>query len=366
MALKCRRKREATRTRNDVVPANAKEASQISKEPYMDLKGTQKIAVLMLALGDKFTSDIFKRMDRHEITAISKAIVELDPVPRETVEAVLREFHTALSEGLEMVAGGQDEVKRLLLANLDSETAKYVMDSLNLEIGPVPFRELERVSPRILAQLLRSEHPQTLALILGHMKPDQAANMLTLLPAGVRTEILMRLAHLESVPEDMLIEVDRVLQSQLIAMGGKEGKKVGGVQAVAEILNQGDSATEEEVIAEIEEESAQMAEDIRNLMFVFEDCKSLDDRSMRELLKEVSNDDLTLALRGSSDDLKNSFFKNMSERAGNMIREELEFMGPARLSEVEAAQQNIVKVVRRLEQSGKITVSHGGGGDVLV
>lgn len=332
----------------------------------MDLKGTQKTAVLLLALGDKFTADVFKRIDRHEIMAISRAIVELDPVPKETVEAVLREFHTSLVSGLDVVSGGQDEAKRLLSANLDSETAKYVMDALNLEVGPVPFRELERVSPRLLAQLLRSEHPQTLALILGHMKPDQAANMLTMLPAGVRSEVLMRLAKLESVPEDMLLEVDRVLQSQLIAMGGKEGKKVGGAQSVAEILNQVDRATEEEVMAEIEEESTQLAEDIRNLMFVFEDTKLLDDRGMRELLKEVSNDDLTLALRGSSDELKERFFGNMSERAGNMIREELEFMGPARLSEVEAAQQNIVKVVRRLEGTGKIIINRGGSSDVLV
>ncbi len=331
----------------------------------MELKGTQKIAVLLLALGDKFTSDVFKRMDRHEITSISKAIVDLEPVAKENVEAILREFHAALVAGMDVVAGGQNEVRRLLSANLDSETAKYVMDALNLEAGPVPFRELERVSPKLLAQLLRSEHPQTLALILGHLKPDQAANMLTMLPAGVRAEVLMRLARLESVPEDMLLEVDRVLQSQLIAMGGKEGKKVGGVQSVAEILNQVDRATEEEVISEIEEESAQMAEDIRNLMFVFEDCRLLDDRGMRELLKEVSNEDLTLALRGSSDSLKEIFFKNMSERAGNMIREELEFMGPARLSDVETAQQNIVKVVRRLEGSGKLVINRGGS-DALI
>jgi flagellar motor switch protein FliG len=305
-------------------------------------------------------------MDRHEITAISKAIVELEPVPKEVVEEILREFHGALVAGMDVVAGGQDEVIRLLTNNLDSETAKYVMDALNLESGPVPFRELEGVSPRLLAQLLRSEHPQTLALVLGHLKPDQAANMLTMLPAGVRAEVLMRLARLESVPEDMLMEVDRVLQSQLIAMGGKEGKKVGGVPSVAEILNQVDRATEEEVLSDIEEESTQMAEDIRNLMFVFEDCKLLDDRGMREVLKEVSNDDLTLAMRGASEDLKERFFKNMSERAGQMIKEELEYMGPARLSEVEAAQQNIVKVVRRLENSGKIMISRGGGGDVLV
>lgn len=331
----------------------------------MPLKGPEKTAVLLLAMGDKFTAEIFKRMDRQEIAAVSKAIVEMDTVPKEVVEEVLREFHHALVTGQEMIAGGQDAVKRLLMKNLDSETAKYIMDQLNLETGPAPFRELGNVSPRLLAQILRNEHPQTLALILGHMPSEHAAELLTNLPAGVRTEVLMRLARLEAVPEDMLMEVDKVLQSQLIAMGGKEGKKVGGVQSVAEILNAVDRATEEEVISEIEEESAQMAEDIRNLMFVFEDVSGLDDRGMRELLKDISNEDLTMALRGSTDDLKEKFFKNMSERAATMIREDLEIMGPTRLADVETAQQNIVKTVRRLEAEGRIMIGRGGG-DVFV
>lgn len=331
----------------------------------MALTGKQRIAVLLLAMGDKFTADVFKRMERQEIADISKAIVELEPVPRETVEEVLRDFHEALVEGVDMIAGGSDTLKRLLVKNLDPETAKYVMDSLSLDTGPAPFRDLEQVSPKLLSQVLRNEHPQTLALILGHLHPEQAASLLTSLPAGVRAEVLMRLARLEAVSEDMLMEVDKVLTSQLIAMGGKEGKKVGGVQSVAEILNAVDRATEEEVLSEIEEDSAQMAEDIRNLMFVFEDCKNIDDKGIREMLKEVSNEDLILALRGASDELKEKIFKNMSERAANMIREELEFMGPAKLSDVEDAQQNIVKTVRRLEGENKLVISRGAG-DVFV
>lgn len=329
------------------------------------LSGPAKTAILLLAMGDKFTSEVFKRMDRTEIGQVSKAMLELETIPKELVEEVLRDYHHALVTGQEMISGGEDSVKRLLMKNLDSETAKYIMDALELDTGPAPFRELGNVSPRILAQILRNEHPQTLALILGHLPSEQAAELITNLPAGVRPEILMRLAKLEAVPEDMLMEVDKVLQSQLIAMGGKEGKKVGGVPSVAEILNAVDRATEEEVLSEIEEESSQMAEDIRNLMFVFEDVKTLDDRGIRELLKEISNEDMTMALRGSSDDLKEKFFGNMSERAATMIREDLEIMGPTRLSDVEAAQQNIVKVVRRLEVEGRIVIGRGGG-DVFV
>lgn len=330
-----------------------------------DFSGPQKTAIVLLALGEKFTAEVFKRMERNEIAAVSKAMLDTDSVPKEDVLAVLREYNDALAYGAELLVGGPDQVKRLLTKSLDAETAKYIMDSLELDTGPTPFQELENVSPRILAQILRNEHPQTLALILGHLHPDQAAELIQNLPAGVRAEVLMRLAKLEAVAEEMLMEVDKVLQSQLIAMGGKEGKKVGGVNSVAEILNAVDRNTEEEVLSEIEEESAQMAEDIRNLMFVFEDVKGIDDIAIRELLKEVSNEDLTVALKGASEDLREKFFKNLSERASAMIKEDLEIMPPKKLSEVEAAQQSIVKTVRRLEDEGKIVISRGGS-DVFI
>jgi flagellar motor switch protein FliG len=330
-----------------------------------DFSGPQKTAIVLLALGEKFTMEVFKRMERNEIAAVSKAMLDTDSVPKEQVLEVLKEYNEALAYGAELLVGGPEMVKRLLTKSLDAETAKYIMDSLDLDTGPTPFQELENVSPRILAQILRNEHPQTLALILGHLHPDQAAELLQNLPAGVRAEVLMRLAKLEAVAEEMLMEVDKVLQSQLIAMGGKEGKKVGGIPSVAEILNAVDRNTEEEVLSEIEEESTQMAEDIRNLMFVFEDVKAVDDIAIRELLKEVSNEDLTVALKGASEDLRDKFFKNLSERASAMIKEDLEIMPPKKLSEVEAAQQNIVKTVRRLEDEGKIVISRGGS-DVFI
>jgi len=327
--------------------------------------GPQKTAIVCLALGEKFTAEAFKRMERQEIASVSKAMLDIDSVSREDVLDVLKEFNDSITYGAEMLMGGADQVKRLLSKALDSETAKYILDTLEISSGPTPFQELSNVSPRILAQILRNEHPQTLALILGHLHPDQAAELLSNLPSGVRAEVLMRLAKLEAVAEEMLHEVDKVLQSQLIAMGGKEGKKVGGISSVAEILNAVDRATEEEVLSEIEEESQQMADDIRNLMFVFEDIKALDDRSIRELLKDISNEELTKALKGASDDLKDKFLKNLSERAAGMIREDLEIMGPVKLSEVEGAQQNIVKTVRRLEAEGRIAISRGGGDEFI-
>ncbi|MFO7818246.1 MAG: flagellar motor switch protein FliG [Thermodesulfobacteriota bacterium] len=333
---------------------------------YRKLSGTQKTAILMLSLGDSFTSQLFKRLNKDEVTKVSRAMMEMESVPKEVAEEVLKEFNDTLALGKEMVLGGPEQVKKMVTQNLDSDTAKYVMDTLELDSGPAPFRELSNVSPKLLAQILRNEHPQTLAVIVGHLPPESGADLIQNLAPGVRPEVLTRLAKLEAVPEDMLMEVDKVMQSQILAMGGKEGKKVGGVSSVAEILNAVDRSVEEEVLSDIEEESSQLAEEIRQLMFVFDDIIDLDDRAIREVLKEISNDDLTMALKAASEDLQEKFFSNLSERAANMIREDLEIMGPVKLSEVEASQQNIVKVVRRLEAEGRIIIAGKGGGDVLV
>ena len=333
--------------------------------PSAKLTGPQKTAILILALGDAFASEVFKKFERAEITAVSRAMAKLDTVNKEQAEEVLREFNQAMTIGKEMLYGGPEQVRKMISSNLDSDTARYILDELDFDSGPVPFKELGNVSPKILAQILRNEHPQTLALILGHLPPDSAGNLLQNMAPGVRAEILIRLAKLEAVAEEMLVEVDRVLQSQLIAIGGKEGRKVGGVNSVAEILNAIDRATEEEIMADIEEESAQLAEEIKQLMFVFEDIMKIDDRGIREVLKEISNEDLTMSLKTAPEELREKFFKNLSERAGNMIREDLEIMGPVKLSEVEAAQQNIVKQVRRLEAEGRIVIA-GSGGEVLV
>ena len=333
--------------------------------PTGKLTGPQKTAILILALGDAFASEVFKKFERAEITAVSRAMAKLDTVNKEQAEEVLKEFNQAMTIGKEMLYGGPEQVRKMISSNLDSDTARYILDELDFDSGPVPFKELGNVSPKILAQILRNEHPQTLALILGHLPPDSAGNLLQNMAPGVRAEVLIRLAKLEAVAEEMLVEVDRVLQSQLIAIGGKEGRKVGGVNSVAEILNAIDRATEEEIMADIEEESAQLAEEIKQLMFVFEDIMKIDDRGIREVLKEISNEDLTMSLKTAPEELREKFFKNLSERAGNMIREDLEIMGPVKLSEVEAAQQNIVKQVRRLEAEGRIVIA-GSGGEVLV
>ncbi len=330
-----------------------------------ELTGVQKTAILLLTLGDEYVQRVFKELERDEIVKVSKAMVELERVPQNIVEEVLKEFNEKFLSGATELIGGPSQARKLLAKALDGESVEEIMKRLEYDYKPPPFKGLENFSPTIMAQILSSEHPQTLALILGHLPPHQAAEVLKNLPTGVRPEVLLRLAKLETVPLEMLYEVDSVLREQLEAMGG-EGQKVGGVQAVAEILNATERSIEEEVLSEIETDSPQMAEEIRELMFVFEDIKSLDDRSIRELLKEISNEDLTLALKGASEELKEKFFSNLSERAATMIKEDLEIMGPVRVSDVENAQRNIVRVVRQLEAEGRIVVAGKGGEDVLI
>lgn len=334
-------------------------------EEKVTITGPQKTAVLLLALGEKYIAKVFEEMDTDDIILVSKAMAELETVPKEMIEEVLKEFTDTYNFGKTAIVGGPDKMKKVLNKTLDKNRVLEVLNTLEVDFGPPPFKGLEKYSPNVMAQVLANEHPQTLALIMGYLHPNHGADLLTKLPAGVRAEVLMRLAKLEAVPLDMLYEVDKVLQSQLRAMGG-EGQKVGGIQAVAEILNAVDRSTEEEVLSDIEEESTKMAEQIRELMFVFDDIINLDDRAIREVLKEISNDDLTLALKGSSEALQEKFFSNLSERAATMIKEDLEIMGPVKLSEVENAQKSIVKEIRRLEAEGRIVLAGKGGDDVLV
>ncbi len=329
------------------------------------LNGIEKTAILLVAMGEERAKKVFQYLEEDEILKIGKAMVELKDVPSKTVEEVLREFNDVFVSGDRILPGGEEHAKKFLAKIFDEKTAESLLNKAEVTVKPPPFKDLENYSPNLIAQILSHEHPQTLSLILGHLSPAHAAEVLKLLPEGVRSEVLMRLAKLESVPLDMLYEVDKVLKEQLDAMGG-EGQKVGGIQAVAEIINALDRSTEEEILSEIEEESPQMAEEIRELMFVFEDIKNLDDRAIREILKEVSNEELTLALKGASDELKEKFFGNLSERASRMIKEDLEIMGPVRLSDVEKAQKNIVRIVRKLESEGKIVLAGKGGEDVLI
>ena len=287
----------------------------------MDLKGSQKIAVLLLALGDKFTADVFKRMDRQEITAISKAIVDLPPVPREEVEAVLREFHQSLVTGMDVVSGGEDAAKRLLMANLDGETAKYVMDSLELETGPVPFRELERVSPRMLAQLLRSEHPQTLALVLGHLSASQAAGLLMRLPTEMRSLLLEHIGGLAPVDADILDEVDSVLARQAAERSVQDWRP--GLQVAAEIVAAAGKDAARELLADLERHDSRLPSLLGRMVHCPEDCLKLEDGLLEEALEETSGEALVGVLDTCGPAVRTALLEHVPEARRSAIERRL-------------------------------------------
>lgn len=331
-------------------------------QPCSDFTGPQKAAIVLLALGENFMAEAFKRMDRSEIMAASRAMLTTESVPQEDVLAVLQEFQKQLASKAGLLIGGLKRVQKLLIKTLPPETAQDILDALDL--APVPFQKLENVSPTILAQILRNEHPQTLALITGHLRPDQAAKLLQALPSDLHAEVLMRLARLEAVDKETLLEMDRVLQDQLTAIGAQKRKNAGGVGAVARILNAMDRAAQKKILSEIEHTSAQLADSLRNQLFLFEDLRTLDDRSLHSLLKQVSNEDLTASLKTASHALKEKFFNNLSERAA-AIKKALKTTGPMRLSDVQAAQQTILKTARRLESKGNIVLGRNEE-DILV
>ncbi len=316
--------------------------------------GPQKTAGLLLSMDNSFTANLFKVMQRQEIAHISKAIKDLEKLPKENAEEILREFDSHLTEHINVISGGQDAVKRLLMQNVDPDAAEYTLGLLRLDASPTPFKDLQMANPRLLAPLLQHEHPQTVGLILGYLPADQAAVWLTHLPSSNRAEILHRLATLESVSEEMLLEVDTVLKNQLAAIASKDEWRMGGTRSVAEILNAVDKNTQDALLSELSQDSTEMANDIHSKMFLFEDCAKLDNKNLREILSEINNETLTLALHGATEELRQRIFRNMPESAAELLKKELNILGSIPLIDVEAAQQKIVKTARRLEQEKRV------------
>jgi flagellar motor switch protein FliG len=240
------------------------------------------------------------------------------------------------------------------------------MAGIESEKEKVPFKYIKDIDSKVLANFIRNEHPQTITIILAHLNHEKASQVIHGLPENLQFEVVNRLAQLEVVPPDLIRDVDEVLEKELLALGRDSQRILGGVGTVAQILNYSDKRTGENILQSLEERDEELAERVRKLMFVFDDLVAVNDQGIRELLKEVTNEDLTLALKTASDELKGKIFKNLSKRAAEMLVEDLSIMGPARLSEVEGAQQNILNVARRLEKEGRLVLASGDGGDALV
>jgi flagellar motor switch protein FliG len=329
------------------------------------LTGTRKAAIFLMVMGEDFTAHVFQHLEDREIKVLGEQMAQVKKVDSKTISAVMDEFSREMGDG-SMGISGKDFLQKAVPKAFDTKKADDILGDLLSKGEEKSFDKLSNFNPHILANLLMTEHPQTIALILVNMKYQTAAEIIRLLPENIQGEVIVRISDLDDVPNDIVNEVHEVVDEMLSDMGNETAANQGGIEAAAEILNNLDHQTENTIFEKIESMREELADEIRQKMFVFSDLVTLDDRSIRALLKEISNDELILALKTSSEDLSEKIFSNVSQRAAEMMKEDMEVMGPVKLKDVEQAQLNIVKTARRLEEEGKIILGSKGGEEVLV
>jgi len=331
-----------------------------------ELSGPTKAAIFLLTMGEEFTADIFRKLDDTEIRQLGRAMARISNVAPSTIQQVLSEFVEEMTSPTELRIKGESFLKNTISRAITDERAEDLLEDIHAEVGPVPFESLQDVDAKVLANFIRNEHPQTIALILSHLESGKAAEVLSEFPEQLQTDVILRIADLDTVPPQVIEEIEHVLRAEIAAIGTVGAKKLGGAQTVAEILNQVDQTTENTILSKIEEDRVELANEIRKLMFIFDDLINVPDQGIRAILKEINNEELTLALKTASEAMKKKILANLSERAAQMIMEDLEVMGPVRLTDVEKAQQSILRVAKKLEQEGKIIIGKGGSEDVFV
>lgn len=330
------------------------------------LSGSQKAAVLMVTLGDETAANIFKYLEEDEIQTISREIALTKHVQPEVAEEVLEEFHTMTQARSYISQGGIEYAKKLLIKSVGPEVARKIIDRLVKALeSSAGFSSLERANPQQLSKFIQNEHPQTIALILAHLNASQAAELISSLPEALRSDVAMRMASLQEISPEVVRRISLILEQKLEALGSFATEAYGGVRAVAELFNRMDRTTGRGVLEKIETENPQLAASIRDLMFVFDDILLIDDNGIAEILKRADKKTLTIALKGTSEELQNQFFRNMSSRAVELMKEEMEFMGPIKLKDVEKSQHEVVEIVRQLEEEGIIAIGGGGGEDYV-
>jgi flagellar motor switch protein FliG len=330
-----------------------------------ELTYSEKAAIIISSLPADLASEVVCHLETPEIERLSNWMSRMGTVPSAVVDRVVAEFMHIAVQRAGSVSLGKEYTARIITKALGEDRAKLMVNKLSEGSGYRSLEHLEDLDPKVLIDLIRNEHPQTIALILCHLSPKKAGAVLPSLPEELRAEVILRISSLERIPPDVINEVAEMLESE-VKSKGDAGHKLGGIKAVADILNQIDRSIESSLLAKIEEADPTMAGEIRQLMFVFDDLVLIDDRGVQEILKEVSSDDLAKALKTASEAVKGKIFKNMSERAVEMLNEDIENMGPMRLSEVEKAQQGITQIAMKLEEEGKIVVGGRGGEELLV
>lgn len=330
------------------------------------LKGAEKAALFLMVMGEEFTSDVFKHLEEKEVKAIGEEMANIKQVNPGAISTVLNEFIGTINGDSFLGGSGDRFFERTVSKAFPSSKASSLLNDVTPGKHKDYFKKLESLSPEMLVNFVSSEHPQTIALILSNLNNQLAADVLKLLPEEIQGEVIVRIAKLDSVPADIIMEIQEILSEQVANVGNMGPKRGGGPNAAAEILNKVDRKTERTILEKIEEDEEELAEEIRQSMFIFEDLMELDDRSIRALLKEIGNDELLLALKTASEPLKDKIFGNLSQRAAEMLKEDMEVMGPVKLVEVERAQQSIIGAARRLEEEGKIVMGGKGGEDIIV
>lgn len=331
------------------------------------LSGVKKAAILTLILGEDLASQVFKHLREDEIERVTREVAGLGAISTEMGERVLEEFHNMSVAAGFVNRGGVDYARSLLQKSLGPESARRILDRVIRSFeSTAGFSALEKVDPQQLSKFILGEHPQTIALILAHLNASNAARLVALLPDTMRADVLTRMANLDDISPDVIRSISAVIDQRLKTLGGPQRESFGGVRAVAELFNRLDRSVSQPVLESIEHQSPELAIAIRNLMFVFDDLAGVDDNGLREIVQRSDKKVLTVALKGATEEIRNRFFQNMSKRAADMLKEEMDVLGAIRLREVEKAQQDVVAIARKLEEEGLIVTGAAAGEPYVV
>lgn len=325
------------------------------------LTGVQRAAVLLMTLGTEEASEVLKHMNPKEVQAIGSAMAQMPNITKPIVSNVMNDFMGAVGEQTSLGIGSEDYIKSMLVSALGEDKAGNMIDRILLGSGSSGLEALKWMDGRSVAEVIRLEHPQIIAIVLSYLDPDQSAEVLALLPERARPDILMRVAYLDGIAPAALQELDKIMEKQFEGSSNVSQSSIGGIKTAANILNFMDGSVEQAISATISEADQDMAEQIHDLMFVFDNLKEVDDRGIQALLREVSSESLVVALKGADPEVKQKFLGNMSSRASEMMEEDMEVKGPVRVSEVEAAQKEIIAIARRMADDGDIQLGGGSG-----
>src|SRR6266852_5265032 len=342
--------------------------ANVEKASETILPGIRKAAILLVVLGEQAGADFVRQLSEDEVQLVSKEVARMSSITQEQAEAVIEEFYQTSMARDFAVKGGMDYARSMLVNAFGAEAAKRIVDRLTKALGneAVSLDALQKADPQQLAKFVHSEHPQTIALVLSHLDPSQAAALLISLPGNLRADVGLRMANLDQISPEVIHKIAAVLGQKLKALGEFSRESYGGVRAVAEMFNRLDSGTSKDILENIEAHDSGLAETIRHLMFVFEDMLMIDPNGIKEVLAKIDRKVLTVALKGTSDQLRNHFLEAMSQRGSEMLREDMDALGPTKIKDVEGAQQQIITVVRQLEVEGVVSLKGAVGEQYVV